>query len=278
MVRSAPAGSSQIIIGNGLVASANWASARPSSTLCNDLGGAGGMTNGFLPEGADPSQASMSGAAGTSGGAKAKGGGFSAFGNFGKELNNSLNIIMQDFKGPKSSSANLVESQYRSRSTNALSSSQGWEAKVDKATQRIFYVDHNTKTTSWERPTLPEPPPSPAPPQQAGSQLVQASGQSVLGGFRHFGSLTAGATPGQSDRNRLGPDSAGDEGISQRSRSEAEREMWEPLSPWCMMAAGVKKFGRRIHPDALYSMAELNLINGDMSAWLYTGGSSIVSG
>ncbi len=29
---------------------------------------------------------------------------------------------------------------------------QGWEAKVDRANNRVFYVDHNTKTTSWERP------------------------------------------------------------------------------------------------------------------------------
>ena len=56
-----------------------------------------------------------------------------------------------------------------------------------------------------------------------------------------------------------------------RSRSEAEKEMWEPLSPWCMIRADVKKFSRRVNPDALYALAELFLLNGDMSAWLYTG-------
>lgn len=34
---------------------------------------------------------------------------------------------------------------------------------MDRASNRIFYVDHNTRTTSWERPPPPSPvsPPSP---------------------------------------------------------------------------------------------------------------------
>jgi len=35
--------------------------------------------------------------------------------------------------------------------------------------------------------------------------------------------------------------------------------------------AQVKGFARRIHPEALSALAELFLVNGDMSAWLYTG-------
>jgi hypothetical protein len=31
----------------------------------------------------------------------------------------------------------------------------GWEAKIERTTQRVFYVDHNTKTTHWERPATP---------------------------------------------------------------------------------------------------------------------------
>ncbi|GFR51195.1 hypothetical protein Agub_g13542 [Astrephomene gubernaculifera] len=31
----------------------------------------------------------------------------------------------------------------------------GWEAKIDKTTNRIFYVDHNTRSTTWERPPVP---------------------------------------------------------------------------------------------------------------------------
>jgi TolA-binding protein len=28
----------------------------------------------------------------------------------------------------------------------------GWEAKYDAVNKRVFYVDHNTKTTTWTRP------------------------------------------------------------------------------------------------------------------------------
>jgi hypothetical protein len=53
--------------------------------------------------------------------------------------------------------------------------------------------------------------------------------------------------------------------------AEDERDACEPLSPWCMLKASVRAFARRIHPDALSAAAELFLVNGDMSAWLYTG-------
>lgn len=33
---------------------------------------------------------------------------------------------------------------------------KGWEAKLDKGTGRIFYVDHINKKTSWEKPDLKE--------------------------------------------------------------------------------------------------------------------------
>lgn len=37
----------------------------------------------------------------------------------------------------------------------------GWEAKYDAVNKRVFYVDHNTKTTTWNKPQC-----SPAQPQQ----------------------------------------------------------------------------------------------------------------
>ncbi len=38
-----------------------------------------------------------------------------------------------------------------------------------------------------------------------------------------------------------------------------------------MLRSSAKAFARRINPEALSAMAELFLVNGDMSAWLYTG-------
>lgn len=31
----------------------------------------------------------------------------------------------------------------------------GWEAKYDALNKKVFYVDHNSKTTTWERPPAP---------------------------------------------------------------------------------------------------------------------------
>lgn len=39
----------------------------------------------------------------------------------------------------------------------------------------------------------------------------------------------------------------------------------------CACVVQVKSFARRIHPEALTALAELFLVNGDMSAWMYTG-------
>jgi TolA-binding protein len=33
----------------------------------------------------------------------------------------------------------------------------GWEAKYDAVNKRVFYVDHNTKTTTWTRPQCAAP-------------------------------------------------------------------------------------------------------------------------
>jgi hypothetical protein len=38
-----------------------------------------------------------------------------------------------------------------------------------------------------------------------------------------------------------------------------------------MIKVDAKRFGKRIVPEALYMLAELFLVNGDLSAFLYTG-------
>jgi hypothetical protein len=48
----------------------------------------------------------------------------------------------------------------------------GWEAKYEPTTKRVFYVDHNTKSTTWDRPA---PPPGWRPdPSAAGSGAAAA--------------------------------------------------------------------------------------------------------
>lgn len=125
----------------------------------------------------------------------------------------------------------------------------GWEAKIDKSTQRIFYVDHNTKTTTWERPPspAPPPPPPPPPPPQAapnswGSSATPMStpGQAYMGQLGAYGALGTPAGPGMGSGHRATADSLHD----LIRPAEEERELWEPLSPWCMFRAKVREKSR----------------------------------
>lgn len=68
---------------------------------------------------------------------------------------------------------------------------QGWEAKMDMRTGRIFYVDHNTKRTTWERP---------APPALPEALQSQSSSESVGGGV----SPLSLAPPQQPQMDRYG--------------------------------------------------------------------------
>ena len=58
---------------------------------------------------------------------------------------------------------------------------------------------------------------------------------------------------------------------------QPQKEVWEPFTPWLMLRADAKKFGRRISPELLSAAAELFLVNGDLSAWLYTGSQAMHS-
>jgi len=223
---------------------------------------------------------------------------FSTLEKFGKELNRSLHTIMQDLKAPKSGNPQQQQQQQSARDLSTISAPAngtpqqlqqlhfqqqiqymedtcgplpaGWEAKIDRNTNRIFYVDHNTKTTSWDRPRTPVTPlatpstplmavqstPAERQPRVTFDSAVSTPQSSLVG--MH-------SAPTGPDRLRV-------------DTSLAEKDMWEPLSPWCMLRSpGVKRFGKRISPEALSALAELFLVNGDMSAWLYTGSQAMHS-
>lgn len=140
---------------------------------------------------------------------------------------------------------------------------QGWEAKIDRTSNRIFYVDHNAKTTSWERP--PSTPPSqvtiPAPPVSLATTLTNQ--------------LNPATTK---ISNWLGPSSsAGTLNLLPSDQQAQQKEVWEPLKPWVMLGVDAKKFGRRMSSELLSASAELFLVNGDLSAWLYTGSQAMHS-
>lgn len=276
----------------------------------------------------------------------------------------------------------------------------GWEAKVDSSSNRVFYVDHNTKTTTWEPPArsgaLPHGPGLPlhdSPPDSAKAVDGDAHDLLVRGAGCAIASLHSGLPRGDNERQHCErllsvtrfsnpvcyrgtwptvllshrrcssfcphrclqrsstphavmaaaaaaatappacPVAADPRSVSKTTsidrnkyqgwaaagatpaapsatplsvaasaslpRSTAEAQAlgaaamagaarppagagaaqsfnfkWEPLSPWCMLscdASACRRFQARISPDALSAIAELFLINGDLSAWLYTG-------
>lgn len=71
---------------------------------------------------------------------------------------------MQVLRGPAD---NPWQQQQQQSSGDELP--PGWEAKYDAVNKRVFYVDHNTKTTTWNKPQW-------TPPQQQEQRQQQAPG------------------------------------------------------------------------------------------------------
>jgi hypothetical protein len=96
---------------------------------------------------------------------------------------------------------------------------QGWEEKYDAVNKRVFYVDHNTKTTTWTRPaTAPSATPADVQQQQQqeGSPAAAAAGSSASGqqaaGWSSSGSLARKSRPGSSGKG--GGEDGGDDSDS----------------------------------------------------------------
>uniref|UniRef100_A0A383VGT2 WW domain-containing protein n=1 Tax=Tetradesmus obliquus TaxID=3088 RepID=A0A383VGT2_TETOB len=166
----------------------------------------------------------------------------------------------------------------------------GWEAKYDAVNKRVFYVDHNTKTTTWTRPACAPPAAAAASNGDSaaadlasskgssnGHAPVSSSSEQQLAALAAGGSSSRGSAsphhkrPGSLSRKSL---TAEDGASGSDSDSGADKERYEPLTPWCMFSprhARVRHFARVINAPALSAIAELFLMNGDMCAWLYTG-------
>jgi hypothetical protein len=106
----------------------------------------------------------------------------------------------------------------------------GWEAKYDAVNKRVFYVDHNTKTTTWSRPVwtpaaVEQPAGSGSSPVSAGSspasagsqqQQQQQSGWPAGAGGGSGGGQVAGwsSTGSLARKSRPGSSKAGEDGAS----------------------------------------------------------------
>jgi hypothetical protein len=116
----------------------------------------------------------------------------------------------------------------------------------------VFYIDHNTRSTTWTRPLPPAAPPAPPPPLP----LLPDGG---------------GASPPPS------PGRAASTAAAAAAAAAAEAA--------AASAATFGAFGRSVDslrstllPPAAAALAELFLLNGDLHAALYTGSRALNSG
>eukprot|EP00038_Savillea_parva_P031878 m.91522 g.91522 ORF g.91522 m.91522 type:complete len:176 (+) comp9908_c0_seq3:145-672(+) len=50
----------------------------------------------------------------------------------------------------------------------------GWEGRLDKTSGRVYFIDHNTKQTTWDDPRLSMPQPAAAPARQSPATTTAA--------------------------------------------------------------------------------------------------------
>lgn len=124
---------------------------------------------------------------------------------------------------------------------------QGWEMRIHPESGRAFYIDHNTKTTSWERPAS-QPPPLPQQQQQGEDQGRAAS---------------SSAPPSRSP--------------STHQERPTSAPQLPPESPWGAFALSVDGLRQAANPRLLSALATTFLANGDLCAMVYTGSKAMHS-
>eukprot|EP00891_Asterochloris_glomerata_P005930 jgi/Astpho2/5930/Aster-02418 len=122
----------------------------------------------------------------------------------------------------------------------------GWEARHDETSGRTFYIDHNNKTTSWDRPAPP-------------AQPAQSSGARDGAAMKPAG----GSLPSM-HKLSLGAGSESDGGDSDATASTSGR------AAWGLFGLDPDEVRARLLPDVVAEQAEMFLINGDMQSNLYT--------
>lgn len=126
---------------------------------------------------------------------------------------------------------------------------EGWEARVDPATGRTFYIDHNTRTTSWLPPVA--------------ASADEASGSCAC------------ELPFQASGKQAHPKICRVHCIHHNLVSLLPQGPGPEEPPDAMSVAGVRRLVRQ---DILAALAELFLVNGDLQAMFYTGSRAMHSG
>ena len=144
------------------------------------------------------------------------------------------------------------------RTSSGSSLPPGWESRTDTTTGRTFYIDHNTRTTSWSLPEQATPSEPPSTPSSAESSRVNSpengAGQSKL---------LSRLNSGQGLRQTGGAEWL-DELMNSPENANATTDSFKWLS------STVDEFRAAMLPQCLTAMVEIFLANGDFHAQMYT--------
>ena len=142
----------------------------------------------------------------------------------------------------------------------------GWESRTDTTTGRTFYIDHNTRTTSWSLPeqdTTRSEPIAVSPNKTVESPSQAQSPDSNMG------------SPGQSKLlSRLNSSgqrlcqAGGAEWLDELMKSPEKAHKGAESFKW--LESTVDEFRAAMLPQCLTAMVEIFLANGDFHAQMYT--------
>lgn len=122
----------------------------------------------------------------------------------------------------------------------------GWEAKFDAANKRVFYVDHNTKTTTWNRPAWSE--------HQLAAQQESATAAAPAAAGAGAG---ADSSPGSGDSQRRQQQDAG-------AGASGQVAGWSGATAAGSAAAGL---GRKSRPGSSKAGGEDGGSDSDSGVW-----------
>lgn len=140
-----------------------------------------------------------------------------------------------------------VEKMWRRALLDALPA--GWEMRRDVGSGRFFYIDHNSRKTTW---THPCPPPRPSPRDAQGAAMGGAAPSNAAAGVAAGAGALAGAGAGAGGGASVGGTRGGGE------MAKAVERM-----PWERMGLSVWEFRESVLPSALAAMSDLFAAGGE---------------
>ena len=158
---------------------------------------------------------------------------------------------------------------YPPRSSSGTFLPPGWESRTDTTTGRTFYIDHNTRTTSW---TLPMQPASENPTQPIANDVdkrVAAESQQPPSPIEGSPGKSKLLTRLNSGEARLST-SGGVEWLDELMKSPEKSASAQSTDSFKWLGSSVDDFRQSMLPQCLTAMVDIFLSNGDFHAQMYT--------